>query len=85
MSKRVRNVYIVVAVCMLILLLFLVFPPLMFWNTPALTAIGLPVTEIVLFVDCILQCIVMITGMLVENRINKEEIDMRKRGEVIEY
>lgn len=84
MSKRVKRVYIVVVILMTILIAFLVCPPLMFWNKPVFWGV-FPASEVFLFVDCILQCLVMIIGIAVENKINREELEMRKRGESIEY
>ena len=84
MSKQIKRVYIVVTICIFILLAFLVFPPLMFWNKPVMWG-GFPAAEAFLFIDCVLQCVVMIIGIAVENAINKKELEMRKRGEPIEY
>lgn len=85
MSKRIKRVYIVISICMVILLAFLVCPPLMFWNKPDMFWGAFPASEVFLFIDCILQCVVMIIGIAVENKIDKEEYEMRKRGEAIEY
>lgn len=84
MSKRIKKVYAVVAVLMLILICFEVFPPLMgFWNQP-LRAMGIPYSEWLLFIDSILMCIVLISANIIENRIDKEEREQRKRGEKID-
>ncbi|MDO4869727.1 MAG: hypothetical protein Q4A65_05520 [Bacillota bacterium] len=85
MSKRIKRVYAVVAVLMLILIAFEVFPPFMgFWNQP-LRAMGIPYSEWLLFVDSILMCAVLIVGNLIENHIDKQEQEKRKRGEKIDY
>lgn len=84
MSKKIKRLYICITIAIFILLAFLVCPPLMFWNKPVMWG-GFPASEVFLFVDCVLQCLVMIIGLAIENKINKEEKEMRKRGEIIEY
>lgn len=86
MSKRIKKLYAVSTFLIILLLLFMIVPGLMqLWNKPSLTSFGWPMAEIGIILDSVLMCVVLAGTNIIENRITKQEREMRERGEKIEY
>lgn len=86
MSRKVKTVYIITTILIMILLAFETIPPLMsLWNKPLLVGSGWPVSEIAIIVISVWMCAVMCVANVIENKITAKEKAMRKRGEKIDY
>jgi len=86
MSKAIKKLYIAITIIFFALLSVMIFPPFMsWWNNPAITSSGWPISEIAIIVFSILMCVTLLFGVILENKLTAKEREMRKRGEKLDY